>query len=185
LRGRGKAIFSHYFNIAVLSAAIFSSVYFFLHLFGDSGNFWASIPVVQVERTAAMLTIEVERTGDVAVVRCAGRIVRGQEVHTLRTAVIGEKDSRIVVLDLTDVESVDAGGLNTLVSLHEWARARGVQLKLVNPSHFVREMLTRTRLDRVFDISTFRRALHVLTGAECANHAASMSAVAGGAARAT
>jgi anti-anti-sigma factor len=126
-----------------------------------------------------MITIDVERTGDVAVVRCAGRIVRGQEVHSLRTAVIGEKSSRIVVLDLTEVESIDAGGLNTLVSLHEWACARGVQLKLVNPSHFVKEMLTRTKLDRVFDISTFRRALHVLTGAECASYASGMAARAG------
>jgi len=123
-----------------------------------------------------MLTIDVERTDDVAVVRCSGRIVRGQEVHVLRAAVIAEKDSRIVVLDLTEVESIDAGGLNTLVSLHEWARSRGVQLKLVNPSPFVKEMLTRTKLDRVFDISTFRRALYVLTGAECANYAASMAA---------
>ena len=124
-----------------------------------------------------MLTIDVERNGHVAVVRCAGRIVRGQEVHALRTAVISEKDSRIVVLDLSDVETVDAGGLNTLVSLHEWTRSRGMQLKLVNPSHFVREMLVRTKLDRVFDISTFRRALHVLTGVECAHYAASMRAV--------
>lgn len=114
-----------------------------------------------------MLAIDVEKNNDVVVVKCSGRIVRGQEVHTLRTAVIAEKDSRIVVLDLTDVESIDAGGLNTLVSLHGWARSRGVQLKLVNPSHFVYEMLTRTKLDRVFDISTFRRGLFVLSGAEC------------------
>jgi anti-anti-sigma factor len=114
-----------------------------------------------------MLTIDVERSGNVAVMRCAGRIVRGQEVHKLRSAVIAEKDSRIVVLDLSDVQSVDAGGLNSLVSLHAWTRGRGVQLKLVNPSHFVQEMLTRTKLDRVFDISTFRRALYVLSGLEC------------------
>lgn len=114
-----------------------------------------------------MLTIDVERSGNVAVMRCVGRIVRGQEVHHLRSAVIAEKDSRIVVLDLTGVESLDVGGLNTLVSLHAWTRSRGVQLKLVNPSHFVWEMLTRTKLDRVFDISTFRRALYVLSGAEC------------------
>ena len=124
-----------------------------------------------------MLNIDVEKTGDVAVVRCAGRIVRGQEVHTLRTAVIGEKQSRIVVLDLSDVEIIDAGGLNTLVSLHEWALSRGVQLKLVNPSHFVHEMLTRTKLDRVFDISTFRRALHALTGVECAHYSSSLAPV--------
>lgn len=114
-----------------------------------------------------MLTIDVERSGNVAVMRCAGRIVRGQEVDKLRSAVIAEKNSRIVVLDLSDVQSVDAGGLNSLVSLHAWTLSRGIQLKLVNPSHFVQEMLTRTKLDRVFDITTFRRALYVLSGLEC------------------
>jgi len=114
-----------------------------------------------------MLTIDVEKTGDVAVVRCGGRIVRGEEVRTLRNAVVSEKESRIVVLDLSDVETLDAGGLTTLLSLHQWARSRGVQLKLVNPSHFVREMLVRTQLDHVFDISTLDHALYVLSSAEC------------------
>jgi anti-anti-sigma factor len=114
-----------------------------------------------------MLTVDVEKTGDVAVVRCSGRIVRGQEVRTLRNAVVSEKESRIVVLDLSDVEAVDAGGLTTLVGLHQWARTRGVQLKLVNPSHFVQEILTRTKLDHVLDISTLANALFVLSGAEC------------------
>jgi len=114
-----------------------------------------------------MLTIDVEKTGDVAVVRCGGRIVRGEEVRTLRNAVVSEKESRIVVLDLSDVETLDAGGLTTLLSLHQWARSRGVQLKLVNPSRFVREMLVRTQLDHVFDISTLDHALYVLSDAEC------------------
>jgi anti-anti-sigma factor len=114
-----------------------------------------------------MLTIDVEKNGDVAVVRCGGRIVRGEEVRTLRSAVVSEKSSRIVVLDLSEVESLDAGGLTTLLSLHQWARSRGVQLKLVNPSHFVREVLTRTQLDHVFDISTLDHALIVLGGNPC------------------
>lgn len=114
-----------------------------------------------------MLTIDVEKSGDVAVVRCGGRIVRGEEVATLRNAVVGQKASRIVVLDLSDVDSVDAGGLTTLLSLHEWARSRGVQLKLVNPSHFVYEILTRTKLDRVLDISNLHHALHVISGIQC------------------
>jgi anti-anti-sigma factor len=114
-----------------------------------------------------MLTIDVEKTGDVAVVRCNGRIVRGEEVRTLRSAVVSEKSSRIVVLDLSEVESLDAGGLTTLLSLHQWARSRGVQLKLVNPSRFVREILMRTQLDHVFDVSTLDHALFVLGGNPC------------------
>jgi anti-anti-sigma factor len=100
-----------------------------------------------------MLTIDVEKTGDVAVVRCVGRIVRGAEVRTLRNAVFSEKNIRLVVLDLTDVQTLDAGGLTALLSLQQWARESKVRLKLVNPSHFVNEILTRTGLDHVFDVS--------------------------------
>jgi anti-anti-sigma factor len=114
-----------------------------------------------------MLTIDVEKTGDVAVVRCVGRIVRGAAVRTLRNAVFSEKDIRIVVIDLSDVEMLDAGGLTALLSLQQWAGNRKVQLKLVNPSHFVNEVLTRTGLNRVFDISTFQHALFVLSAADC------------------
>jgi anti-anti-sigma factor len=114
-----------------------------------------------------MLTIDVEKTGDVAVVRCVGRIVRGGEVRTLKDAVFSENDIRIVVIDLSDVQTLDAGGLTALLSLHQWARDRNVQLKLVNPSHFVNEVLTRTGLDHVFDISTFEHALFVLSATDC------------------
>src|ERR1700688_5237263 len=114
-----------------------------------------------------MLTINLEKTGDVAVVRCAGRIVRGTEVFTRRNAVFSAKDIRIVVIDLSDVEMLDAGGLTALLSLLQWSRNRNVQLKLVNPSHFVNEVLTRTGLDHVFEISTFEHALFVLSAPEC------------------
>lgn len=109
-----------------------------------------------------MLTVDVEKTGDVAVVRCLGRIVRGEEVCTLRRAVISTHDTRIVVLDLSEVEMLDGGGLSALVSLHHWTRSRGIQLKLVNPSHFVQEVLERTGLDCVFDISSLDDAIEVL-----------------------
>ncbi len=111
-----------------------------------------------------MLTLDVERSKDVVVVRCAGRIVRGEEVYALKSAVLTENNTRIVVLDLSDVESLDAGGLAALVSLHHWSRGRGIQLKLVNPCNFVRELLDRTKLSGVFDISTFRDACVAIVG---------------------
>jgi anti-anti-sigma factor len=117
-----------------------------------------------------MLTIDTETMGDVAVVRCNGRIVRGEAIFTLRNAVVSETDTRIVVLDLSEVESLDAGGLTALLSLHHWTRSHAIQLKLVNPSNFVREVLERTRLDRVFNISSFHDALQVLGTRECRQH---------------
>jgi anti-anti-sigma factor len=121
-----------------------------------------------------MLTIDVEKTGDVTVVRCTGRVVRGEAIHNLRSAVVSERNTRIIVLDLSEVETIDAGGLTALVSLHHWARHRRIQLKLVNPSRFVNEVLERTGLDQVFDISSLHDALLVLsaTGHEESKYAA-------------
>jgi anti-anti-sigma factor len=108
-----------------------------------------------------MLTVRTERADDFVVIKCRGRIVRGEEL-TLEGAVLEQKQARVILLDLSDVESLDAGGLNLLVSLHRWAQGNHVDLKLVNPRPFVYEMLTRTHLDCVFDISTFDHALAVL-----------------------
>jgi anti-anti-sigma factor len=113
-----------------------------------------------------MLKVVTERAGDVMIVKCAGRVVRGEEA-TLEDAVLREKPARILVLDLSDVEMLDAGGLNLLVSLHAWAGSMGSHLKLVNPRPFVQEMLARTHLDSVFDISSLDHALAVLGSSEC------------------
>ncbi len=112
-----------------------------------------------------MLTVKNERAGDIAIIKCAGRIVRAQE-STLRNAVLAEKCNRIIVLDLSDVEALDAGGLTLLVSLHRWTESNRIHMKLVNPRPFVHEMLTRTHLDCVFDISSLDHALAVLGGCE-------------------
>jgi anti-anti-sigma factor len=117
-----------------------------------------------------MLTVDVERAGDVAIVRCAGRIVRGAEVSILRNAVISEKNTRTIVLDLSELEFVDAGGLSAFVFLHNWTQDRGINLKLVHPSSFVRELLVRTGLDRIFEISNFNEALLVLRSRQMPSH---------------
>jgi anti-anti-sigma factor len=114
-----------------------------------------------------MLTIDVEKNGEVAVVHCNGRLVRGVEVSSLRNAVVSQQTTRVVILELSQVEFMDAGGLNALVSLYHWTRDHGIQFKLVNASGLVREMLTRTRLNRVFDMASLRDAMAILSGVDC------------------
>jgi anti-anti-sigma factor len=122
-----------------------------------------------------MLAVRSERAGDVVLAKCEGRIVRGQEA-TLKNAVLAGKLPRMIVLDLTHVQTLDAAGLGLLVSLHQWAAANRVQLKLVNPRPFVHEVLTRTHLDRLFDISSFNDALVVFGECEhCNGHPESRS----------
>jgi anti-anti-sigma factor len=108
------------------------------------------------------LSIKREQTGDVAVLQCAGRIVRGEALHFLKDAVTCLNRPRVVVLDLSEVEMLDGGGLGMLVFLHRWTHDNHIQLKLVNPSNFVREMLDRTRLTCVFNISSMDDVVEIL-----------------------
>jgi anti-anti-sigma factor len=93
-----------------------------------------------------MLTITVETFGEGVVLRCLGRIVRGDETSILCSAV--QQESRNVVLDLTEVDAIDAAGIGALVAL----QAAGVYLKLLNPTQQVREVLKVTKLDSIFEI---------------------------------
>ncbi len=110
-----------------------------------------------------MISVSCDKSGDVAIVKCAGRMVRGETVDTLKRTVVAQEGARIVVIDLSEIEALDGGGLGMLVFLHRWAGDNGIQLKLVNPSHHVHEMLERTGLDRILDISSLHDALKVLS----------------------
>jgi anti-anti-sigma factor len=112
------------------------------------------------------LQIRHEKSGDVVVLQCTGRIVRGNALYTLREAVTTQENVRIIVLDLSEVEMLDGGGLGMFVFLHNWTRGNGIQMKLVNPSSLVREMLDRTRLTCVFDISSVYDAVGILCSAD-------------------
>jgi anti-anti-sigma factor len=93
-----------------------------------------------------MLTVTALSSGDVLILECHGRIVRGTETSILCTAArqgVGD-----VVIDLKDVETIDAAGIGALVSL----QAAGVYLTLANPSPQVREILNITKLDSIFEI---------------------------------
>ena len=105
--------------------------------------------------------INIEQTGDVVVVRCAGRMVRAQALSLLKDGVTSLSQSRVVVLDLSEVGMLDAGGLGMLVSLHNWACANGIQLKLVNPSKPVQQMLELTRLVSVLHVSSVEDIIQI------------------------
>jgi len=99
-----------------------------------------------------MLNVTVQHSEDMAILRCVGRIVAGDEASILRKAVLSQANSRTVVLDLTRVAAIDGGGMGLLVFLQGWARATEVDLKLMNPTSRVRELLELTNLNSVFEI---------------------------------
>ena len=121
------------------------------------------------------LRLDIVRQSDVAIVRCRGRIVFGQDVDELRLTVLSLlKESNHVVLQLAGVDQIDSEGLAALVGLFISARNRGGELKLADLSSKARELLRVTRLDEIFDthkseseaIASFRPARHVQATAE-------------------
>ena len=101
-----------------------------------------------------MLSIHIENIGEMAVVECAGRIVQNESASKLRHAVTSQLDARVIVLDLSEVPVIEAGGLGMVVFLQRWAQDREVIFKLFNPRPFVRERLERVNSMQAFDIAT-------------------------------
>ena len=114
------------------------------------------------------LHIEKEQSGDVAFLQCTGSMVRNDALCLLRDAVTGLAQARVIVLDLSEVTMLGARGLGMLVSLHNWAFSRGIQLKLVNPSRRVREILVLTGLTSVLNISSFNDLIQMYCNADLA-----------------
>ena len=105
-----------------------------------------------------MLNIRVERRNETAVVHCTGRIDFGEALVRLREALIGEMNSRVILVDLSRVTAIDAAGLGLLSFLHTRTIGRGCTLKLVAPSPQVMHLLALTRLDSVLNIVTAAEA---------------------------
>ncbi|MGA7295600.1 MAG: STAS domain-containing protein [Terriglobales bacterium] len=112
------------------------------------------------------LKFEVECLHDVAVVNCSGRMVRGAALDEFRRQIEQLGRVRMLVLDVSDVDQLDAGGLGTLLMLRRWAMQRSAKLKLVNPPAFFRRLLEATHLDSVFETSSLKEALCILRSPE-------------------
>lgn len=115
-----------------------------------------------------MLKVTAVSSGDVLILECRGRIVRGDETSIICSA--ARQNAPSVVVDLKDVETIDAAGVGALVSL----QAAGIYLTLANPNAQVREILRVTKLDSIFEICEVNgetnemNATHAPSDAACA-----------------
>jgi anti-anti-sigma factor len=102
--------------------------------------------------------------GDTSVLlRCHGRgIVVGDAGSILRNAVLSQRHSRMLVIDLARVERIDAGGLEVLLGLRESARSSAIMFKLMNATKRVEEILELTDLQRVFEFCSVRELFCLL-----------------------
>jgi anti-sigma B factor antagonist len=110
---------------------------------------------ISMKKVAALTTRITTRQLEegTAVVDVAGKIAFNEGTVLVRNTVrdLLEHDNRIL-LNLAGVDFIDSSGLGELVRTHASIRSRGGQLKIVNPSRTVHELLRITKLDRVLDI---------------------------------
>jgi len=95
----------------------------------------------------------------VTVVDMSGRITLGEGSVILREAVkdLVAKGQKKILLNLGDVTYIDSSGIGELVSAFTSVRNQGGELKLLNLTKKVHDLLQITKLYTVFDIKDDER----------------------------
>jgi len=101
------------------------------------------------------MTTNVRQVGaGVTVVDISGRIVLGEESAALRELVCDllNKGHRKILFNLAQVNYIDSAGLGSLVGSFTSVRKQNGELKLLNLTSKVRDVMQITKLYTVFDI---------------------------------
>ena len=100
------------------------------------------------------LSITSREVDDVTVLDLTGRITLGEGSVQLRDAVrdLLSKGSKQILLNLGDVTYIDSSGIGELVSAFTTVRNQGGDLKLLNLTKKVHDLLQITKLYTVFDV---------------------------------
>ncbi len=90
----------------------------------------------------------------VIIVDLSGRITLGEGSTMLRDVVrdLVSKGNKNILLNLGDVTYIDSSGIGELVSAYTTVRNQGGELKLLNLTKKVHDLLQITKLYTVFDV---------------------------------
>src|ERR687886_1621594 len=102
----------------------------------------------------AELNISERQAGDVTILDLSGKITIGEGSVSLRTVIrrLIEEGKKKILLNLAGVSYVDSSGIGELVSSYTTIQREGGQLKLLNLSQKIRDLMTITKLYTVFDV---------------------------------
>ena len=98
------------------------------------------------EESEKVLTFEIERDGDTAVVKCHGRLIAGTTEEFYQAVKDLLPQTKVVIVDLADLIFVDSMGLGALVRLSVSARRLGCEVKLLHLGKQLRKVLKMTNL---------------------------------------
>ncbi len=117
------------------------------------------------------MAIRVERAGEIHVIEMEGDFtigapgvskpvdLQGNRLSDLRETLgeLMEQGHRRILLDLSRVQFMDSAGLGELVAAKKKTMAEGGDIKLLNPSRRVQDLLSMVRLTDIFEIHTDRQ----------------------------
>jgi anti-sigma B factor antagonist len=100
------------------------------------------------------MKIEMRTIGDVRMLDCSGKITLGEGTMTVRNTVLDvlKNGGKKIIVNLADVNYIDSSGIGELVRTYITVSSGGGQLKLLNLTKKIQELLQITKLLTVFQV---------------------------------
>src|ERR1700704_1291310 len=100
------------------------------------------------------IALKTRQSGDLTIVDVSGRIQLGEGTSALRETLgeLVEKKQLKILLNLGQVSYIDSSGVGELVAGFTTVTGRGGQLKLLNLSKRITDLLQITKLYTVFEV---------------------------------
>lgn len=105
-------------------------------------------PTVQ---SVPCMKLKISSTDDATTVKCSGRLTADVAAAFKDEVKMLIPEAKCIVLDLSEVTFMDSSGLGAVVGLYVTARKANCELRPVNFSRRVRELLGMTNLLSVFE----------------------------------
>ena len=100
------------------------------------------------------MEITKRKINDIQILDCKGKIVLGEGTMTVRNTVrdILAENGKKIILNLAEVNYIDSSGIGELVSAYTTVTNAGGQLKLLNLTKKIEQLLAITKLLTVFQV---------------------------------
>jgi anti-sigma B factor antagonist len=101
----------------------------------------------------AELDLKERQAGDVTILDLGGSVRMGEGAIALRNAIRGlvEQGKKKILLNLASVKNIDSSGIGELIANYTTISRDGGQLKLLNLTEKIQNLLVITKLLTVFD----------------------------------
>ena len=101
----------------------------------------------------AELDVNRRQAGDVTILDLSGAVRMGEGAVSLRNAIreLADQGNKKILLNLSAVKNIDSSGIGELIANYTTISRNGGQLKLLNLTEKIQNLLVITKLLTVFD----------------------------------